>query len=154
MYTCKLENLVSTNLFNKEDLTAIAEFLKNNDLKTLPVGNYPLNKDNVVKIFEYETKMPNDKFEGHKKFADVQCIIIGEEKLSVANESECVLTQAYNVEKDVYFYNGPVSDSVVLRGDSDLDTVVYMPFELHQPNVCVEKPAFVKKAVIKIKIND
>jgi YhcH/YjgK/YiaL family protein len=154
MFTCKLENLTKTNLFNQDDLVAIAEFLKQNDLKTIPVGNYPLNKDNVVKIFEYETKEPNDKFEGHEKFADVQCIIFGEEKLSVANVADCSLSQAYNEVKDVYFYNGPASDSVVLKGGSDLDCVVFMPFELHQPNVCAQKPSQVKKMVIKIRIND
>ncbi len=154
MFACKLENLINTNIFNQDDLSAIAEFLKNNDLKTLSVGNYPLNKDNVVKIFEYETKEPNDKFEGHEKFADIQCIISGEEKLSIANEKDCTLMHAYNEVKDVYFYNGPASDFVVLKGGSEVDCVVFMPFELHQPNVCVEKPSFVKKAVIKIRIND
>ena len=154
MFTCKLENLTKSNIFKKEDLAAIENFLKQNDLKTLAVGNYPLNGDNVVKIFEYETKEANEKFEGHEKFADVQIIIVGEERLSIANVEDCTLLQEYNPEKDVYFYNGPANDAVVLKGGSDLDTVVYMPFELHQPNVCVDKPSFVKKAVIKIRINN
>lgn len=154
MFSCKLENLVNANLFQKEDLVAIANFLKNNDLKTLAVGSYPLNGDNVVKILEYETREPNDKFEGHEKFADVQHIIFGEEKLSLANEKDCTLLQAYNPAKDVYFYNGPACDKVVLVGGSDLDCVVFMPFELHQPNVCVDKIGKVKKAVFKIKVNE
>ena len=152
MFICKIKDLIHTDVFEEEDRVSIDNFLKNNDMRALLDGSYALGGENKVKVMTYDTKAPNSTFEGHKDFADVQYIICGEERLSVAREEDCTLSKEYNEEKDVVFFEGEACESAVLLADGEADCAVFLPGELHQPNVWVNESSKVKKAVFKILI--
>ena len=82
------------------------EFLKNTDLKNLENGKYQIDGENVfVSVQDYTTKPESEgKFEAHKKYADIQFIIKGEEKIGYTNIQNCTPSRFYN-SKGKYFFN-------------------------------------------------
>ena len=152
MYIGKINKIADCKELSKADITAIEEFLKNNDLKKLEVGKYPLNENNRVMIQQYDTKPKNGRFEAHRKYADIQVVVDGEELFSVVDKKDCSATDEYNAEKDVEHFEGKGED-IVLSSEGDADCVLFMPGELHAPGLCVTAPSPVKKAVFKILIN-
>lgn len=149
MIICKLTDVINSDYFDKESVQAIQEFIQTHDLKTLPLGAYPLNGENRVVISQYQTKENDFLCESHRRYADVQCIIDGEELLKLAYMQDCEITAPYDAEKDLELYKGDGKETAILKG-GDVDSVIFYPEEIHQPGLCVTKPAPVKKAVFKI----
>lgn len=150
MIVCKLTDIEKSNYFDKESVKAIADFIKNHDLKTIAVGSYPLNGENKVNVSQYLTKKNDFVCEAHKRYADVQVIISGAELLKLATEQDCEITKPYDGQKDLVLLQGDGKEEVVLKGGSETDCVIFYPEEIHQPGLCVGSPAPVKKAVFKI----
>ena len=150
MIICKLTDVANSNYFDEESVKAIADFIKKHDLKTLSVGSYPLNEGNKVNVSQYVTKENDCVCEAHKRYADVQVIIDGVELLKLATEEDCEVTKPYDETKDLLMLKGDGKDEVVLKGGSETDCVIFYPEEIHQPGLCVDTPALVKKAVFKI----
>ena len=150
MYIGKINKMADCDALGKDNIALIEEFLKKNDLKSLEVGKYPLNNDSRVLIQEYTTKQPNGKYEAHKKYADVQVIICGEERFGFAKQATAL--NEYSAEDDFQLFDGSGED-IVLSSDGEADCVVFMTDELHSPGLCVTQPSPVKKAVFKILIS-
>lgn len=150
MYIGKIKNIADCIELGKENIALIVEFLKKNDLKTLAVGTYPLNKNNRVSVQEYTTKEPNGNFEAHRKYADVQVIVSGEERFGITENG--ATPGEYDAENDVEFFSGNGRE-IILSADGDSDCAVFMPGEPHAPGLCVSQPSPVKKAVFKILIS-
>ena len=152
MYIGKISKIADCDQLSKEDIAAVEKFLKEHDLKTLEVGKYPLNENNRVLIQEYMTKPKSGKHEAHRKYADIQVVVDGEELFGVVDKKNCRALDEYNEEKDVEHFEGSGED-IVLSSATDADCVVFMPGELHAPGLCVTLPSPVKKAVFKILIS-
>ena len=60
-------------------------FLKNNDLTKLEPKRYDIDGDKLYAIFSEDmTKNEEDtKFEAHRKYIDIQHVIIGAEQMSI-----------------------------------------------------------------------
>ncbi len=153
MFIGKIEKIEDCKELGEDNIALIKEFLKNNDLKSLEVGKYPLNENSRVLIQEYTTKQPNGRFEAHRKYADVQVVVSGEETFGIADKEDCRASELYNDIKDVEFFTGSGKD-VVLSPQNGADCAVFMPGELHSPGLCVVTPAAVRKAVFKILISE
>lgn len=127
------------------------DYLKQTDLSAMPAGRVELDGDRMfLAVSEYMTKPRSEvDFENHARYIDIQYIISGSEVI------ECARMQAHLkpysdqfADQDIAFYRDvPNGQDVILRAG---DFVVLMPADLHRPCVCVEHPALVKKAVIKI----
>lgn len=99
----------------------------------------------------YETvSVETAPFEAHYKFADVQCVVAGEEKIGVTPASKGV-AGPYNETKDVYFSEVQADEYVVMKPGSVL---VLMPEDLHQVKVQLEegKPVSITKMVFKVPV--
>ena len=127
------------------------EFLKNTNLKELENGKYQIDNDDVfVSVQDYTTKPESEgKFEAHKKYADIQFIISGEEKIGYTNIQNCTPTTFYDDTKDIVFLEGK-GDFITARENSFL---IFMPQDAHMPCISNQKPQYVKKAVVKVKIS-
>ncbi len=126
------------------------EFLKTTDLKNLENGRYKIDGDNIfVSIQDYQTKQENEgKFEAHKKYADIQFIIKGEEKIGYTNIKNCTPTTFYDDTNDIIFLDG-TGDFIKAKENTFL---VFFPQDAHMPCISVNNPEYVKKAVVKVRI--
>lgn len=126
------------------------EFIKNNNLESFENGNYEIDGKNIfVSVQDYQTKNKDDaKFEAHKKYADIQLILKGEEQLGFGNLENFSEIDSYNEEKDIVFLNGTGSFA---KASKDY-FLIFMPQDAHMPCISIDKSAYVKKAVVKVKI--
>lgn len=124
-------------------------FLKENDLKTVEVGKYPLENGVLVNVMEITTKT-EEKWEAHKKFLDIQIIISGKEKMGYGDVSAMNETVAYNPDKDVFFVDGAGGSYIdVFEGEF----VIFDVTDAHAPGLALDGEASqVKKAVVKIPV--
>lgn len=125
-------------------------FLKEHDLKTLAKGKYPIDGDNAfVSVTEDPTKdFEKTGWESHRKYIDVQCVIMGEEKIGKYPVAECTITQAYNESKDVAHYTAPGKFYVIPAGTF----IIFFPGEAHRPGISPDgKKQVEKKIVIKVR---
>ena len=134
-----------------ERLTTALNFLKTHDFSTYEPGKYELDGDNIYFMIQaYMTKPDNEmKWENHRKYLDIQCILEGEEIAGVAPISSLTLIEEYSVEKDMEFYsNNEISTNVYLIPKT---YAIFFPGEAHKPCVQCDKPVKCKKVIIKVK---
>jgi YhcH/YjgK/YiaL family protein len=125
-------------------------FLKEHDLKNLAKGKYPIDGDNVFASVTEDPSKDFDKtnWESHRKYIDVQCVIIGEEKMGkwpVAVVTS--ITKPYDETKDVANYTAPGKFYVIPEGTF----IIFFPGEAHRPNITPGGNKVVKKLVIKVR---
>lgn len=128
------------------------QYLMNNNFEGIEPGNYEIDGDNVYAIVqEYNSKpLTAGKWEAHKKYADIQMIIDGKEKMGFSNSQKMIVTHEYNEEKDVMFLKGEGSFIQVEGGSFTL----FFPTDIHMPGIAVNLSTPVKKVVIKVKVQD
>jgi YhcH/YjgK/YiaL family protein len=125
-------------------------FLKEHDLKNLAKGKYPIDGDNVFASVTEDPSKDFDKtnWESHRKYIDVQCVIIGEEKMGKWPVAEVTsITKPYDETKDVANYTAPGKFYVIPEGTF----IIFFPGEAHRPNITPGGNKVVKKLVIKVR---
>jgi YhcH/YjgK/YiaL family protein len=122
-------------------------FLLENDLTTLEVGTYPIEENKVfVMIQEYETKLPEVcRFEAHYRYADIQYVIRGQEKMEYTHIGETKVTEA-DTEKDLMFLEAAGETFLIKEGYF----AVFTPEDAHRPGMCAVQPQPIRKAVVKV----
>lgn len=136
----------------KSFLPEVATFISENPLEQLKCGTYYLQKGIHVNIDNYETQSRDvRRFESHKKYIDLQCIISGSEIISVCEIDSLASIENYDPGKDIEFYKvSDGKDYIMAEGDC----LLLYPNNAHMPCVCINSnnTASVKKAVFKIPI--
>jgi biofilm protein TabA len=125
-------------------------FLKEQNLQTLAKGKYPIDGDNVcVSVTEDPSKdFDKTNWESHRKYIDVQCIIIGEEKMGKWPVAKATtVTKEYDEKKDVANYTAPGKFYSIPAGTF----IIFFPGEAHRPNITPGGNKVVKKIVIKVR---
>jgi biofilm protein TabA len=138
---------------NKERWDKAFTFLKNNDLTKLEIKRYDIDGDNLyAPVSEYVTKNEDAaKFEAHRKYIDIQYVITGTEKMSVAPMTSLKqVTEPYEATKDVGFMT--VNQSKSFNADPKR-FFIFFPSDIHRPGVKVDQNAQVKKIVVKVKVD-
>src|SRR5262245_49167940 len=71
-----------------------------------PDGKYELDGQNVFAIVQRYQTRPKEKcaWEAHRKYADVQFVLSGAERMGWAPISGLTVRDPYNAEKDVAFF--------------------------------------------------
>lgn len=128
----------------------VIEFLKTLSCET-QTGHYELNASAYVNVDEYKTKpIENCKFEAHKKYIDIQMLIEGEEELDILPVEGLKVSEEYNEERDIMFFENPqeLPDKIQLK---PFKFVLIYPEEGHRPQMnSGSESKKVKKAVAKI----
>ena len=124
-------------------------FLKEHDLKTLAVGKYPIDGDNVyATVTENPTKdYDSTKWESHRSYVDLQYVISGEEKIGVSPLANLTITKEYDASKDLQNYSG--EGKLYLARPAAF--FLFFPSDAHRPNITTGDKKADKKIVIKIK---
>ena len=144
MITDKLEN-ISKYMEIPEHIKAFVQTIS----KDIPTGRVTVNENDYANVEEYITKTHDKcRFEAHKKYADIQILLSGKERLDYSGLNGTI-TEPYNDDRDIMFLDSEETSTVFLDGTN---FVMYLPQELHRPQMCVSNPEKVKKIVVKVKI--
>ena len=126
-------------------------FLRDADLAGLEKGRYELEEPDLFAIIdEYMTKNEADtRLEAHRKYADIQYIISGEEMMGIVSLDKTTETVPYNEEKDIVFLES--KDEKLLQATPER-YFIFLPDDAHRPGIKALDNAPAKKAVIKVRI--
>jgi len=112
---------------------------------------YEIQGDDIYAIIaSYNTKEPH-KFEAHREYVDIQCLLEGQEIIESTTLNELAVDIPYDSEKDVAFYLKTDSRKIISHLMPGM-FIAFFPHDAHMPGVSVGGfPVFVKKVVVKIK---
>ncbi|HMN24209.1 MAG TPA: YhcH/YjgK/YiaL family protein [Ignavibacteriaceae bacterium] len=125
-------------------------YLMETDFSKMELGKYEIDGDNIFAIVnEYQTKDAREgKLEAHKKYIDVQYVAKGSELMGYAPLSTQKVIDEYNEQNDITFFSGEKSFAKV---DEEM-FAIFFPTDVHLPGIKLNKSAYVKKVVIKVKV--
>ena len=128
------------------------EFLEKNNLDSLKIGRYELDGDNLfVNVDEYITKNEdNCRFEAHKRYADIQYLVYGEEKIGIIALKNTKEIIPYDSIKDISFFSAPQN---YYRLANPEKFFVFFPEDAHRPCVKADENIKVRKVVVKVRID-
>ena len=128
------------------------KYLENNNLKNFANGKYEILGDDIyVNIQDYQTKpLSEGKWEAHRKYIDIQFMIEGEEKIGVGEIQNFKTFEEYDEVRDVEFLTTNAHAQFIQMNKSDY--LILYPYDVHMPQISVNDSAYVKKAVVKVKV--
>lgn len=99
----------------------------------------------------YNTKARTDgKWESHRKFIDVQVILVGVEIMEVCEISRLKQTQDLTPGKDMIFYGDTIEGSAIRLNSGE--AAILFPPDGHKPGIRVDQPTLVRKVVVKVPV--
>ena len=118
-------------------------FLVSADEKT-ECGRYEFGTSCYINVIDSQTVTELAPMEAHEKYVDVQCLLVGEEKILYANKTELSVSAPYDANRDIAFYSFSSADAVTYRVG---EGIVLYPNEAHLPGRAVDGAMVIKKAV-------
>lgn len=148
----KIENLP----FWAEHIPALRRALLESKMlaeREFSIGKTIIDGDNLYASSSAYNTEPREsrKFENHRRYADVQMLLDGEEYIDVCFPGNSLPKHAYSAESDIEFLDfGEQYTTVTLRAGEFL---LLLPGEWHRPCVSVAtEPCKCRKTVTKIKV--
>lgn len=94
---------------------------------------------------------PEGFFESHRKYIDVQVIVVGEEAMEVEDIARLTPTMDYDAERDLLKYADTASASrLAMRAG---DVALFFPADGHMPSLRLRsEPQLVRKTVVKVPV--
>lgn len=136
-----------------ENFEKAFDFIKKAIEENLPVGRYDFGGEELfAHVQEYNSKNPADfKFEGHRKYIDIQYVVSGVEEIKVLNIKNAVCGDGYIPEREVEFFEGGKNIGNYILGEGEYG--IFYPSDLHKPGLMYDgKSEPVKKVLVKVKI--
>ena len=129
------------------------DFLRRPDIHDLADGRVDIDGQHLFALIQrYETVMTDiPKFEYHRKYMDVQYIVSGEEIIGWAPAGRMVVTEAYDIERDICFgivSKGEITPVYLQAGQ----LAVLYPEDGHAPKLAAGSPSPVIKIVVKVAV--
>jgi len=136
-----------------ERWNAAFKFLAEQDLSQLEVGRYEIDGDDVyINIDEYETRnYDQTRYESHRKYADIQYLVEGEEQIGVLSRENLSVTVPYDIDRDIEFLEN-AGEKEQLRTANPSRFLIFFPENAHRPCIRLGNNSKVRKAVVKIKL--
>lgn len=136
---------------NKDRWNKAFLFLKTNDLNNLKPGRYELEGDSLyVNVDEYITKEEeNTRYEAHRKYADIQYLVYGEENIGITTLKSTMEATSYDSVKDIIFL---IANQNSYQLASPEQFFVFFPGDAHRPCVKIGENMKVRKVVVKVLI--
>ena len=129
------------------------DFIKKAVEENYAVGKYEIDGRKIhASVQEYSGKAEADaKYEGHRKYIDIQYIACGGEFMQVVDIQKATLKTDYNEEKDVEFYHDTEKAGKMLVEAGEYG--IFFPNDIHKPALAVDgSSAPIKKILVKIAI--
>lgn len=145
MITDNIKNLKNYDIVSQK----VLDFLLDLDANT-EAGHYEIDENAYANVDIYNTKpVENCKFEAHKKFIDIQMLLQGSEELDYININGLEVSEAYDENRDVMFFQNPKKTPDTLQLEPFKFALIY-PHEAHRPQMGAGQQ--VKKVVVKIAV--
>lgn len=152
--------MLTTNLLLAEQYDYLSDkfkkafaFLRETDLASLPVGNVPIDGEEVYANVQSYTTMTVEEcpFESHRAYFDLQYVVEGEESFGYEPLNNLTPSMEYDSERDLIFYEEPSeSGAIILKAG---DFAIVPPEDGHAPRRMTKKgPCQVKKIVVKVRV--
>ncbi len=128
------------------------EWMASADLTSAKSGDrLEIDGDNVfARYFEVDTHSPVGAMpEGHEHYADIQCLLEGEEAVGYALKNSRAPTKPYDPAGDIAFWDVPFSTVRLQPGDF----YIVWPDDLHAPRIALGDPSPVRVLVVKVKLD-
>lgn len=118
----------------------------------MPNGRVPIDGDDLFALVQsYATTPGSEKrFESHRRYADIQFVAAGGERILHTDTSALAILTDYNPQADIAFYEEPGASSSVLLGPGDF--TILWPGDAHKPGCMAGGRDEVKKVVIKVRL--
>lgn len=129
------------------------DFIKKAEKENLPAGRYDFGGEEVYAIVqEYDSKNPLDyKFEGHRKYIDIQYISSGIEVIEVLNINKAIPHEDYIDARDVAFLES--GNNIITATMEKGEYGIFWPRDIHKPGLHFEgNSSPVKKILVKVKL--
>ena len=143
------------NYYNLSEKIKLAlEFLESNNLNSFANGKYQILGDDIyVNIQDYNTKPEHQgKWEAHRNYIDIQYMIEGTELIGVGEIHNFNTLEPYDEEKDVEFLSSKSIEQFVRMSQGDF--IILYPYDVHMPQIVSDTLSYVKKAVIKVCVDE
>lgn len=106
----------------------------------------PLVRYNIIDYTSVDIRNP---LEIHRREADVQIVLIGEELAITAPRSESVNAGPYDEQKDAAFFDCDATMQMTLRPGL---FALFFPGEPHRGNIVLKQPTVCRKVVFKLTL--
>ena len=148
----KIENLDRYREF-AEYRKLIRDFIKQDKSEHLAEGRYELDGENLFALVQtYETKDKDDaRMEAHRKYADLQFMEEGEERIYVDFADELEVEEDRTPDQDILFYKKAEDHGFNLLTEGTFG--YYAPQDAHMPCIKNKEKQNVRKIVFKIAGN-
>ena len=129
-------------------LAAGFAFLRRPDLGALADGRHAIDGERVYAILQaYETRpWAEGSLEIHRRYMDIQCLLVGEERIGFAPLADQAVKTPYDEAKDIAFLEG-TGDPIRLRPGL---FAVFFPHDAHMPGRTMDRREKVRKVVVKV----
>ena len=136
---------------NPERWEQAFRFLATTNLATLPIGRHELDGTNLyASVDEYLSREPGDcRLEAHRKYADIQYVISGQEQIGITPLAETREATPYHPDNDILFLDGEVGH---YGQATPARFFVFFPSDAHMPCLKSGERSNVKKVVVKVRI--
>ena len=149
----RLEDLDSERNLYPEALRRALDFLASTDFAGREPGRIDIDGERLFAILAEDRTQPADEgqWEVHRKYVDVQCLLDGKEVIGFAREREGLEIEADALEEEdcLYYLNvGAVANLYLEPGHY----AVFFPRDIHRPLCAADRPAPVRKIIVKIAV--
>lgn len=136
-----------------KELNEIAYNFITKEAANAPLGRHELGGGVYANIEEYQTKPRSaGRYEAHRRYIDIQYIILGEELITLAPLDQVVhsVLNPYDSGKDIAFYQRDDDgvDNYLTAGDF----LIIGPATAHMPQIMVNGRQTVRKCVVKVPV--
>ncbi len=127
-------------------------YLNNTKLDTLSPGKYVLDGENLfITVSEGPLKdFEVTKWEAHKKYIDIQYVILGKEKMGMVPIQKVSVLEIFDHTKDLGFYTAPEDEAKYYEATPEA-FLIFFPGDAHRPSIKIPGFDADKKLVVKIK---
>ena len=147
----RMDNAADYNYLGKNFTTAF-KWLASTDLKSLAIGKIEIDGANAYAMIQENDPKPASagKWEAHKKYADIQFMVDGEEKIGYVHKSRSTEI-SYDDAKDLML--------ISTKGDYFIhlvsgDFAILFPQDGHLPGIAIsdDATAKIRKIVVKVRL--
>jgi len=136
--------------FLPESIRQIFQKLRNGEFANLSQGRHEYKGDTIYISSDLYTteKAETRKYEFHKRYADLQVVLEGEELIYLSSSGQSQPQEVASNSNDCWFVAGIQDQSALLLSAGSF--LIILPETLHKPCCQTQQPGKVRKLVFKI----
>lgn len=128
------------------------KWLESTNLAALDDGELKIDGDYVRAIVQRYVTVPDAgrRYEAHRRFIDVQCVVRGVERMLVKPVASLVPDTPYDSDNDIVFFAPAGTRTEIVLQENMF--AVFFPQDAHMPMLIAESPTDVLKVVLKVAV--